>query len=75
MWLFKRKAVPCLHEWHLVDTRLVYTSAGSIVDADDFYTLVCVKCRKKRELNRFGFAHFRRHFNVKLPEVSADGTA
>ncbi|ETT64890.1 hypothetical protein BSK66_07720 [Paenibacillus odorifer] len=77
MWPFKRtKSVPfCDHDWRLNDTRLVYTSVGSIVDVDDFYTVVCVKCHKKREMDRFDFAHLRRHFNVKMPEVTADESA
>lgn len=79
MWLFKRRksepAPICLHEWHLVDTRLDYGHAPAGVDVDDYYTVACVKCRRKRELDRFQFAHFRRLFNVKLPEVANDESA
>lgn len=78
MWPFKRKFVPahvCLHEWHFVDTRLDYVNACVGIDVEDLYTIACVKCGRKRELDRFEFAHFRKYFNVKLPEVSADGAA
>ncbi|MEK5395957.1 hypothetical protein [Paenibacillus sp. FSL K6-2859] len=82
MWPFKRKkSVPCCdHGWRLIDTfiREIDTDPYSLdydMERVPFFVVSCALCGKQRTLNETEFAHFRQYFNVKLPEVTTNGTA
>lgn len=82
MWPFKRtKSVPfCDHDWRLFDTFIRPVQANVLapdfcLERVSFFTVKCATCGKQRTFNEKEFAHFRKYFNIKMPEVSADESA
>ncbi|MFA1821202.1 hypothetical protein ACDX78_13680 [Virgibacillus oceani] len=55
----------CVHDWYLIDTRKTEHYNGIDIDFLNFYTIGCVKCNERREMDEFSFSHFKNTFKVK----------
>lgn len=66
MKLFKRREQKpiCLHEWYLIDTRMIEMHNGVSSDLDRWYTVGCTKCNERRDMDEYEFNHFSRTLRV-----------
>lgn len=60
----KEKTPICLHDWRLIDTRIVDVYNGVNIDIERWYTVGCPKCNSRREMDEYRYAHFQRTFKI-----------
>jgi hypothetical protein len=54
----------CVHDWYLIDTRIIDIYNGAGIDIERMYTVGCPKCDTRKELDEYRYDHFKRTFKI-----------